>query len=182
MKSSKKSISGFTLIEVLAVVAIVSIVAMVAVPKISGYLSNERKNFSLITGVISKVFDDSYMHDRNNYLAIHLYKKNSGETDPFFSRVNGISVLTMKDGNFIESSRKIFKFRDFPSSFRLEEVVLRSNEVISNGTVLVPFYPEGSSDNLIIHVLVKEYEKWSIKINKHMKEPELIQGHISYSK
>lgn len=180
--TSEKNNSGFTLIEVLAVVAILSILAMVSVPQISGYLSNERKNFSIITSIISRVFDDAYLNDRNNYLAIHLYKKNSTESDPFFSRSNGISVLNMNDGNFVESRRKIFKFRDFPSSFRIEEVVLRSNEVISSGTLLVPFYPEGSSDNIIIHILVKDYEKWSIKIDKHMKEPELIQGYITYQK
>ncbi len=185
--SKIKCQNGMTLIEIIVVVTIISIMSMVAVPKISGIFSNKRENVAIFTGIIARTFDDSFLHERINYLVIHLY--NGGDRagknflksdDDVFRRSNGLSIVNLKDGIFIDNNRKIFSHKAFNDSFKIEEVLLGSGENIQNGNIMIPFYPQGFSDNAIIHLIANDDEKISIRIFKHLKEPKVFPGYIVF--
>ncbi|MBN1535010.1 MAG: type II secretion system protein [Spirochaetes bacterium] len=170
---------GFTLIELMVVVTIFAIIAMVAVPRLSRLFSSRSENMSFLTKYIAKTHDDAFLNARIDFLAIHLHK---GETDmdakdpagEIFARRNAVSVLNMKEGVYVDSPRALLQPYEFPDSFRIEEVVLRTGEVISEGNVVIPFYPQGYSDNAILHVVTNDDERWSVRIRKHFRDPEVV--------
>jgi prepilin-type N-terminal cleavage/methylation domain-containing protein len=182
-EKAAKNTGGFTLIEIVVVVAILAILFMIAAPRVTRVFSTQRENFAIFTGMIVRTFDDAFLHNRTNYLTVHL--QSPDPEDPLaqkevFSRHNGISVLNIVNGEFVESKLKSLKFKEFPDSFLIEEVLLSTGEKITNGNVLIPFYPQGYSDNAIIHVLVNGTQQWSIRIEKHMKEPKVFEGWIAH--
>ena len=174
---------GFTLIEIIVVVAILAILFMIAAPRITRVFSTQRENFAIFTGMIVRTFDDAFLHNRTNYLIVHL--QDPDPEDPFgqkdvFSRRNGISVVNIVDGEFVESKLRSLRFKEFSGSFLIEEVLLSSGEKITRGNAWIPFYPQGYSDNVIIHVMVNGDRQWSIQIEKHIKEPKVIEGWIAH--
>jgi prepilin-type N-terminal cleavage/methylation domain-containing protein len=174
---------GFTLIEIVVVVAIVAILFMIAAPRVTRVFSSQRENFAIFTGMIAKSFDDAFLKNRTNYLTVHLQGADPddslGQTD-VFNRRNGVSVLNIADGEFVESKLRSLRFKEFSDSFLIEEVLLSSGEKITNGNVMIPFYPQGYSDNVIIHILANGDQRWSVKIDKHIKEPKVIEGWIAH--
>jgi hypothetical protein len=171
------------MIEILTVVAILGIISAAVVPQL-GILQSGKRNLKIFTTIITKVFDDSYLNGRINYMAVHLNDSKQDKSElanKIFSRKNGLSVLNISNDQFIENKRDIFKFRNFPNSFLVEEVVLSSREKISMGSVLIPFHTDGSSDNVIIHVKIDGDQKYSIKLNKYMKEPIVVPGYITFT-
>ena len=175
---------GFTLIEIIIVVTVLSIMGMLVAPRLSSFLGDERKNFKLITGIIAKTYDDAFIHGNNNYLAFHLYEPGAEEGDEdredVFLRDNAVSVLVRQEGKFIDHSRKSLRFRQFSEDFMLEDVILGSGTKITEGNVLVPFYPQGYSDNVIVHIRTGDDEVWSLRIYKHLKEPDVKYGYRTF--
>ena len=174
---------GFTLVEIVVVIAIIAIVFMIAAPRLTRVFSTQRENFAIFTGMIVKSFDDAFLHNRTNYLTLHMESPDPedslGQTD-VFNRRNGISVLNIVNGEFVDSKLKALSFKSFSDDFQIQEVILSNGEKISNGNVMIPFYPQGYSDNAIIHVLVNGEQQWSVRIEKHMKEPAVREGWITY--
>ena len=179
--------SGFTLLEMIIVVVILSIMAMVVAPRLTNFFGSRRGNFIIITSIIAKTFDDSFIKENINFLVCHLY-----ETDPeyepdinekIFSRSNGISVVTIdNNGKYTDSKNRLLKFKEFSDSFKIEEVLVSTGESITSGNVLIPFYPRGYSDDAIIHILVNNEERWSIRIHKFRKEAEIIPEYIDFKR
>ena len=180
IKKILKDDQGFSLIELMIVIVLMTTLLMVVGPTFSKYLTKARDNFALFTGTIVKVFDDSFLYGRTNFIIIHLYDPFEGDSetemgDEIFKRNNAISVVNIKDGKYVEKKSKIFRHRQFDDDFRIEKVVLSSGEVVSNGPVTIPFYPKGYATNAIVHILVNDDEQYSIRIFKHLKEPEVIR-------
>ena len=180
-----KNNRGFTLLEIAIVVTIISIMSLLVLPRISRFFDSKRNNFFLLTTVIAKTFDDSFLKDRTNFLMIHLYEPMSSDEmeNEIFSRKNGVSVVNLdENGKFVDSINKLLRYRDFPDSFKIEEVVLSTGEKVGIGNVLIPFYSKGYSDNVILHILVNDEEKWSVRIFKLKKEAEIFPDYIDFSK
>ncbi len=182
----KKKISlnnlGFTLIEMVVVIAVISILAMIAVPRVTKVFSTQRQNFAIFTGMIATTFDDAFLKNRTDFLTIYLTAPDPDDAlaqKDVFNRKNGIGVLNYVNDEFVDTRRKTLSFKEFPQSFLIEGVVTPSGETIRNGNVMIPFYPQGYSDNYIIHVLVNGEQKWSIRIDKHLKEPKVMEGYAS---
>ena len=83
----------------MVVIAIVAILFMIAVPRVTRMFSTQRENFAIFTGMIVRTFDDAFLHNRTNYLTLHLQSPDPedslGQTD-VFNRSNGISVLNYR--------------------------------------------------------------------------------------
>jgi prepilin-type N-terminal cleavage/methylation domain-containing protein len=178
---------GVTLVEILVTALIISILVGIVGPRVSGFLSNKRENLVIFTGIIKKVFDDAFLNDKVNYLVIHLSDSTLSESDDedesnLLSRDNGISVANLVDGRFVESTRKLFTHKKFPDSFRIDEVVINTGETITSGNVIVPFYPQGYSDNVIIHLIINDEERISVRIYKQLKEPEIEKGYTFFDR
>ena len=187
MKRSLKNNDGFTLIEILVVVAIIATMTAVVVPRVSTIFNRDKEAFALTTGLIARTFDDSFLKGKTNFLAIYLNNQDPKrieqipkEQRELFNHSNALAVLELEDNQFVESPRKIFNLREFPKSFTFERVLFSSGTTIEEGIVLIPFFPNGSSENFIIHVNVNETQPWSIKIDKFKKEPGVIHGFIDY--
>lgn len=174
--------AGFTLLEVIIVIVIISIMTLLVAPRISNFFTGSKGSFIVLTTMLAKTFDDSFVKDRMNFLMVHL---NDAGTElheanqDLFSRRNGISVVTLEDdGKFTDSMNKLLKYREFPSSFKFEEVVLSTGEKVRNGNVVIPFYPQGFSDNVVMHILVNDEDRWSVRLYKLKKEPKAFPGFI----
>jgi prepilin-type N-terminal cleavage/methylation domain-containing protein len=175
---------GFTLIELLIVISILSVMSLIVAPRLSNIFDSKRSNFLILTSMIAKTFDDSFAHDRTNFLLIHLYEPmSSNETnEKVFSRKNGVSVVVRNEtGNFEDNKNKLLQYKQFSDSFKIEEILLSTGERITTGNVLIPFYPGGQSDNVILHILINDQENWSVRISRMRKEPEIHQGYITLS-
>lgn len=166
------------------VISILSIMALIVAPRISSFMGRDRGNFIILTSMIAKTFDDSFINERTNFLVLHLNERDL-ETAQFgeeiFSRDNGVSVVNLgRDGRFSDSSNRLLKYQGFSSSFRLEEVLLQNRETVRQGNVLIPFYPGGFSDNAILHIMVGGDRKWSVRIYKMKKEAEIFPEYIGF--
>ena len=186
MKMSLKNDAGFTLIELLVVIAIIATMTAVIAPRVSTIFNKNKEAFALATGLITRTFDDSFLKNKTNFLVIYLNKKDSKIKDmpkeqrEIFDHSNSMSVLELNGEKFEQSTRKIFKLREFPETFRFERVLFASGSIIEEGVALIPFFPNGSSDNVIIHVYVNDTERWSIKIDKYLKEPAVVHDFIEF--
>lgn len=185
IREKEKWNKGFTLLEIIIVMVIISILGLLIIPRMSGIFNTKRNNFLILTATIAKTFDDSYLSNRQNILIVHLHEPNSDSEEEqeseILSRTNGISVVNLDSkGLLTDSKNKILKYREFPDSFKIEEVLLSTGEPVATGNVLIPFYPEGYSDNVIIHILINDEERWSVRIFKMRKEPEIINGYIDF--
>jgi prepilin-type N-terminal cleavage/methylation domain-containing protein len=176
---------GFTLLEMIIVIVIVSIMALLIAPRITDILGSRRGNFIILTSIIAKTFDDSFIRGNVNFLVVHLYEPNPEldvEANPdIFSRRNGISVVRLdENGKFIDSKNKILQFKEYPESFKIKEVLLSSGEKVTQGNVIIPFYPNGNSDDVILHILVNDEEQWSLRIYKLKKEAQIAYNYIDF--
>ncbi len=181
-KKIRHNSGGFTLIEMVVVIAVISILAMIAVPRVTKVFSTQRQNFAIFTGMIAATFDDAFLKNRTDFLTIYLTAPDPDDAlaqKDVFNRKNGIGVLNYIGDEFVDTRRKALSFKEFPQSFLIEGVVTPSGDTITNGNVMIPFYPQGYSNNYIIHVLVNGEQKWSIRIDKHLKEPKVIEGYAS---
>lgn len=179
-----KGNQGFTLIELLIVIVIISIMSLVVIPRISNIFDSKRSNFVILTAMIAKTFDDSFINDRLNFLLIHLYDpmQDTDLEEEVFSRDNGISIVIRDEkGRFVDNPNKLLQYKEFSGSFKIEEVILSTGEKISSGNVLIPYYPSGYSDNVILHILINDDEQWSVRIYKMRKEPDIFPDYIGFS-
>lgn len=186
IKNAIEGNDGFTLIETIIVIVVLSITTMAVIPRLTTYFSNKRENFAIATGYITKTFDDAFLNNRTNFLTIHLYEPGSAieeneEKAALFSQNNGFSVLNAEGGKFVLNDRKVLKPREFPESFRIEKVLIADGREYGSGSVLIPFYPQGYSSDIMIHVTVNDEEMWTIVIKKYMKEPDVQKGHQTFS-
>jgi hypothetical protein len=167
------------------VITILSIMALAIAPRISNFFGSERGNFVIFRSIIAKTFDDAFLKGHINFLVVHLYSPNSDSEEnknTITSRNNAISVVNLNpdDGSFTDSKNRLLAPRMFSETFKLEEVVLSSGEKISEGNVFIPFYPEGFSDDVIIHILENDEYRWSVVISKMQKEPILLQDYVDF--
>lgn len=177
---------GFTLIELIVVLAVFSILSIVVMPRLINILSSTRDNFFLLSTVIAKSFDDSFINKRTNFIIIHC---NNTESDTeelphsIFDRQNGISVAIVDDNKeFMDNPNKLLKYREFPDSFLIKKVILPDGSMHSSGNIFVPIYPSGQSSGAIIHILARNEEEWSVIINPYSKHPRIEKGYASYEK
>jgi len=175
---------GFTLVELIVVISIFAVISMIVAPRIANFMSAERSGFIVLRAVLAKAFDDAFVNGRTNYAVFHLYERDvelSKFNEGVFDRVNAISVLVLTpEGKFQDSPHRLLKHHTFPDSFRLEEAVFSGGQTVRRGNVLVPFYPGGSSDDVVLHVLVNGTEQRSVRMYKFLKEPSIEQGYTSY--
>lgn len=175
---------GFTLIELIVVLAVFSILSVVVMPRIMNYLSSTRDNFLLLTTTIKKTFDDAFINQHTNFLILHCDNKESEVSDissSIFERSNAISVAILDEkSEFIDSKNKLLKFRQFPDSFSIKEVLLTDGTIYTTGNIFIPFYPSGFSSSAIIHILINNEEEWSVIINPYLREPTVIKGYSTY--
>ncbi|MFW5808114.1 MAG: type II secretion system protein [Spirochaetota bacterium] len=176
---------GFSLVELITAITLISVLSVVVAPRIANYFGGQRKNLSFLTAVITKTFDDAFVNNRTNLLAIHLaYPDAEGmaeENSTILERTNGYSVITISgDGTMVESDRPVLKSRTFPGSFLIERVISSNGVSDDSGTILVPFYPEGYSSDTIIHVSADNHRQYSIIISKLKKEPYVRDGHVDF--
>lgn len=175
---------GFTLLEMIIVMVIISIMALLIAPRLTDILGSRRGNFIILTSIIAKTFDDSFIRGRVNFLIVHLYEPDPdsepGVNADIFSRRNGVSVVNLDEGAFVDSKNRLLQFKEYPSSFKIERVLLATGEKITLGNVIIPFYPKGYSDDIILHILVNDEERWSLRIYKLRKEAQIANGYIDF--
>ena len=136
--------------------AILAIMSVIALPKITGFLSNERKESSILKAYIEAVTNDSFVHRKTNYLCIQLSisgEKNSELFDDRFNDNNIVNVYELVNGKFVQSENKILKHRGFSSSFILDEVILEGGKSVNSGNVLIPFYSDGTSAGFTLKII-----------------------------
>jgi len=178
-----RSEKGFTLIEMIIVVTIVSILSIIVIPKLTRAIGEDKESIAVLSGIISKTFDDAFLKDHINYLVIHLHSPGPlGEKkDEIQSRTNGVSVILREGDKYVDNKRNILKYKKFPDYFKIEEVVLTTGDKITDGNVIIPFYPQGFSDNFIIHIADGD-RKSSIRMFKYLKEPKIYSDYIEFDK
>jgi len=178
---SKIDNKGFTLIEIIIVLAIISIVTLFSLPQIGRFFNGKEKNMALLTTMITKTFDDSFLNDRINYLVVHLSSAGDDEEkkESLFQRQNGLSVANLKNGNFVETKRRLLQNIVFSNSFKLQEILLSNGTTISEGNVFIQFNTKGFSENFILHIEIDD-EKWSVRNYKHLKDPKVEKGLLDF--
>lgn len=157
---------------------------MLVVPRIPRLTGTDRGSFLVLTGIIARCFDDAFLKGNTNYLIVHLHERSmelDGYDEKIFSRENGVSVVNMnREGKFVDSTDRLLSYHRFPGSFSIEEVIVAGADPVRQGSVFIPFYPSGASDNAIIHILVGGGERWSVRINRLKKEAGIIHDYVGF--
>lgn len=150
--------------------AIFGIMSLVALPRITGFLGNERKESALFESYIAAVADDSFINRRDNFLCISLKKSdgNSGEALNDKYRENSLTSYLFSDQKFKLNEKKILKARNFSSSFTLSQVIFDGGMTVSEGIVLIPFYSDGTSENFTIRI-ISEGKDFYLRKNRDVK-------------
>lgn len=184
LRDACRGMGGFTLLELLIVLVIISILSLVVAPRISVFMSGKRSNTLLVSAMIEKTFDDAFINNHTNLLVFHLSNPDNeliDFNDTVFSRRNGVSVVHIgDDGRFTESRNKLLQHRELPDSFRLTEAILSSGEKVTRGNVIIPFYPQGYSDNCIIHIVVNGSDQYSLILDKYKKYPRIVSDFVDF--
>ena len=175
---------GFTLIEIMIVLALLAVLSVAVAPRVSSYFSSQKKNLYIVSSMISRTFDDSFIRKNQNYLVIHLTTPASEIVDTknadFMRKTNGISVVTInQEGLISESANPNLKPQMFTGLFSLDEVISESGEHRKEGAVFIPFHPEGYSENFVLYVTVNN-EPMSLINTKFTKTPIIQYGHTEY--
>lgn len=169
---------GFTLLELMVVISIIAIMSVIALPKLTGFIGDDRKELSLLSAYIEAVTDDSFVSRETSYLCIHLSipdAKNSELFDNSFNDSNMVSVYKFINGKFIRNKNEVLKNRSFSSSFILDEVILDGGRVISHGNVFIPFYSDGSSEEFTLKIRTGD-NKITVKKNRINKSVQFENG------
>ncbi|MCX8122968.1 MAG: hypothetical protein N3F66_02235 [Spirochaetes bacterium] len=102
-------------------------------------------------------------------------------SNSIFERSNGISVAVLSSTNeFIDNPNKLLKYREFPDSFAIKEILLPDGSRYTTGNVIIPIYSSGWSTGAIMHILVNESDEWSVIINPYLKTPKVLKGFSTY--
>ena len=167
----------------MVVITILSVMATIILPRVSNTFGTDRGSMIALSSIISKTFDESFLRKKTCFLALHLNgpsAKPREDKNPVFELQNGVSVLVLGEAGALEESKtRALAFKKFASGFTLDEVILSTGERVTGGTVLIPFYPEGNSDDAIIHV-TSGSDRFSVIIYKMRKEPRVTGEYIDF--
>jgi prepilin-type N-terminal cleavage/methylation domain-containing protein len=175
---------GFTLIELIIVVSILSMMAALVVPKFVNVFSGGKGEMLTFRSMIAKTFDNAFLREEPCYLAIHCAspdnKTQLNDPNGIFSRENGVSVTVLnKDGAFEDTSNRSLPRKRFPSSFRIEAVIISNGDKVTRGTALVPFSTDGFSSDAIVHILSGN-DRYSVIIYRLKKEPRVYPDYVEF--
>lgn len=176
---------GFTLIEIMIVLALLAVMSIAVAPRVSSYFSSQKRNLYIVSSIISRTFDDSFIRKRSNYLLIHLASPQIEITDTknaeYLQKTNAVSVVNIGlEGVFSDSPNPVLKTQSFTGLFTLDEVITENGEHHKSGTVIIPFYPEGFSENFVLYVTVNNNPMTLIN-TKFTKTPLIQYGHTDYA-
>lgn len=169
---------GFTLVELLVVIAILAVMALIAMPRISGFMNSQRQDSALLMAYFTAVSDEAYITGETQYLSVHLNLagiENMAHLDKNNIKENSLSTYTFTEGVFKISSRKVLGLRAFRGSFILDRVIFDGGRIVERGNVLIPFYPDGSSEGFVIRVL-SDGEEIFIRKQSISKTPLIIES------
>jgi len=175
---------GFTLIELIVVVAILSMLAALVVPRFVNVFSGGKGEMLTFTSMIAKTFDNAFLREEPCFLAIHCaspdVKIKANDPNNILSRENGVSVTVFnKEGALEDTKNRSLPRKRFPSSFRIEEIILANGEKISRGTALISFSTDGFSSDTIIHILSGN-DRYSVIIYRLKKEPRVFPEFVDF--
>ncbi len=135
--------------------AILAVMSLVALPRISGFLGNERKESAIFESYVKAIADDSFVNRRDNYLCICLKKQggDSGEALNDMYMENSVASYLFINQKFQQNDKKILKTRDFSNSFIFSQIILNGGLTVSEGIVLIPFYSDGTSESFTVRII-----------------------------
>lgn len=155
--------------------------SLLIVPRINTFFSSKRKNTSLLTGYITRTFDNSFINKENNFLVLHLEKQpDELPEEKFLDKRNALSVVQLVNNNFEPVKYDYLKTVNFNNSFILESVLYPDGEEIDSGNVFIPFHSSGYSENIIIYIRYNDNEYMTVFISKLQKEPYVFEGRKNY--
>jgi prepilin-type N-terminal cleavage/methylation domain-containing protein len=158
--------NGFTLIEIVTVLALISILLVVAVPRIPDTLFiDETKKASRWIMAKVQVLKDRAAREQKRY-ALHI---------DMGSKKMWISNEAMSDDELLAAEQKGFKL---PPSLRIRDVEFPDNKIISSGQTEIFFYPQGYSDQAVIHLENKD-EQISFRIEPFLSTVKLFEEYVS---
>lgn len=168
--------SGFTLIELLVVLTIVSIMSILVVPSATRFLRDDRKEIQLLLEYFNAVFDDAVIHNRHNVMRLHLPGPPEDEDVEWIPGT--ITTTIYHNGTYENHPRSVLSRFTIKGDPGLLSVAL-PGMVVESGIVEIPFHPDGSTIDAIIHFTLDEQD-WSFRLYRYQKEPEVHGDHAHF--
>jgi hypothetical protein len=132
-------------------IALISIFLVVTVPRVSRAVRSEAANRKVLLSVFSVTRNEAMRAGQPRFLLVHL-NRDDGSADDFSSRSNGISVMGFgPEGTLTELPGEMFRFRQFNNFFTLTEVVTSRGVRVSAGEIMIPLYPDGTSESVLLN-------------------------------
>jgi hypothetical protein len=158
--------------------------AALVVPKFVNVFSGGKGEMLTFTSMIAKTFDNAFLREEPCFLAIHCASPDvtikANDPNNILSRENGVSITVFnKEGVLEDTKNRSLPRKRFPSSFRIEDIILSNGEKISRGTALISFTTDGFSSDTIIHILSGN-DRYSVIIYRLKKEPRVFPEFVDF--
>jgi len=150
---------GFTLIELSVVLVIIGLLALVLIPNLSNFGKEDIKYFSRkFDGMFQYLYAEATIQRTNFYFNIDINKKKYWVTTGKVDVENKTVEMINYTDDFVKAEYVI------PESVTIEDIDTVANGKVSEGKVIVAFYPEGFVDPVTIHLKNKEEEEITLLV------------------
>ncbi len=142
----KRNSNGFTLVELSVVLLIIGLLATILIPNI-GKLGGEdlKESARRIGGLIQYLYGVSAVERKNFYLNFDLDKGEYWVTVGKEDKEAGTVEMIDYEDEFVKKKYSL------PSSVKIEDIDTIDRGKVTEGKVIVTFYPQGFVDPVTIH-------------------------------
>ena len=175
-KIRSKSKKGFTLIELSVVLVIIGLLALILIPNLSNFGKEDIKYFSRkLDGMFQYLYAEATIQRKNFYLNFDLtnnkYWVSTGKVN---TEDNTVEMVKYSD-EFIKSEY------DIPEFVKLEDIDTIANGKVSEGKVVVTFYPQGFVDPVTFHLKDKNDNEITLLVLPLTGDLKFYEGYKEFS-
>jgi prepilin-type N-terminal cleavage/methylation domain-containing protein len=162
--------AGFTLIELSIVIFIIAIIATIAVPRIRDVMRTELGSTTRRLSNASRfLYEEATLRGTVLALVVDLERQAY-----WVARVDPATGELQPDDDLL--SKPVI----MPPDVRIADVVLPSVGKLSQGVASTYFYPEGWADAAVIHIVDRNRDAYTVRIDPVRGKGEVLEGYKEF--
>lgn len=192
-----KRASGFTLIEIMVVLVIIGTVIATIAPKLVDRKMRMRESVRKLATLTREIHNASRLYNATYRLVIKMDDK-KGHSYTVESAPGNVTLLTedqaeaeakansgknkedLPKSDFSEDARVLKRPEELPKGFYIGSVEYGNRkEEISEGVAYIHFFPQGLTEEAVIHLTDKKSLNWTIALHPITGRADLYEKDVS---